>query len=67
MLTWTARGALNVTTSATGQGNVVPLGIAHEALIAEPLSPQDIRNQQFTKTTDRVTNMPSLAKRLFET
>ena len=42
MLTWTARGALNVTNSATGQENVLPPGIAHEALIAEPLSPQDI-------------------------
>ena len=48
MLTRTARGALNVTNSATGQGNVLPPGIAHEALIAEPLSPQDIRNQQFS-------------------
>ena len=42
MLTRTARGALNVTDLATGQGNVLPPGIAHEALIAEPLSPQDI-------------------------
>ena len=42
MLTRTARGALNVTDWATGQENVLPPGIAHEALIAEPLSPQDI-------------------------
>ena len=42
MLTWTARGALNVTNLATGQENVQPPGISHEALIAEPLSPQDI-------------------------
>ena len=67
MLTWTAQRALNVTNSATGQGNVLPPGIAHEALIAEPLSPQDIRNKQFSKTTDRLSNMPSLSKRLFET
>ena len=42
MLTRPAPGALNVTNSATGQENVLPPGIAHEALIAEPLSPQDI-------------------------
>ena len=42
MLTRTPRGALNVTDLATGQENVLPPGIAHEALIAEPLSPQDI-------------------------
>ena len=42
MLTRTARGALNVTDLATGQENVLPPGIAHEAFIAEPLSPQDI-------------------------
>ena len=42
MLKWTVRGALNVTNSATGKENVLPPGIAHEALIAEPLSPQDI-------------------------
>ena len=42
MVTWTARGALNDTNLATGQENVLPPGIAHEALIAEPLSPQDI-------------------------
>ena len=45
MLTRTAQGALNVTRHftdlATGQENVPP-GIAHKALIAEPLSPQDI-------------------------
>ena len=35
-------GALNVTDLATGQENVLPPGIAHEAFIAEPLSPQDI-------------------------
>ena len=29
MLTWTARGALNVTTSVTGQENALPPGIAH--------------------------------------
>ena len=39
MLTWTARGALNVTTSVTGQENTLPPGIAHEAFIAEPHSP----------------------------
>ena len=33
---------LNVTDLATGQENVLPPGIAHEALIAEPLSPRDI-------------------------
>ena len=38
----TARGALNVTNLATGQENVLSPGIAHEALIEEPLSPQDI-------------------------
>ena len=42
MLTRTARGALNVTDLATGQENVLSPGIAREALIAEPLSPQDI-------------------------
>ena len=36
------RGALNVTDLATGQENVLPPGIAREALIAEPPSPQDI-------------------------
>ena len=30
------------TNLATGQENVLPPGIAHEVLIAEPLSPQDI-------------------------
>ena len=44
MLTWTVRGNLNVTNSATGRENVLPPGIAHEALIAEPLSPQDIHS-----------------------
>ena len=39
MLTWTARDALNVTNSATGQENVLPPGIAHEALIAERFHP----------------------------
>ena len=38
----TARGALNVTNLATGQENVLSPEIAHEALIEEPLSPQDI-------------------------
>ena len=42
MITWTARGALNVTDLATGQENVLPPGIAREALIAEPPSSQDI-------------------------
>ena len=41
MLTWTVRGVLNVTNSATGQENTLPPGIAHEVLIAEPHSPQD--------------------------
>ena len=42
MITRTARGASNVTDLATGQENVLPPGIAREALIAEPRSPQDI-------------------------
>ena len=42
MLTRTVQGALNVTDLATRQENLLPPGIAHEALIAEPLSPQDI-------------------------
>ena len=46
MLTWTARGALNVTNSATGQENALPLGIAPEVLIAEPHSPQDTHTAQ---------------------
>ena len=51
MLTWTARGALNATNSATGQENALPPGIAHEVLIAEPQSPQDTQ----TAPTDPVT------------
>ena len=51
MLTWTVRGALNVTNSATGQENALPPGIAHEVLIAEPHSPQDTH----TAPTDPVT------------
>ena len=51
MLTWTARGASNVTNSATGQENALPPGIAHEVLIAEPHSPQDTH----TAPTDPVT------------
>ena len=51
MLTWTAQGALNVTSSATGQENALPPGIAHEVLIAEPHSPQDTH----TAPTDPVT------------
>ena len=43
MLTWTARGVLNVKNLATGQENALPPGIAHEVLIAEPHSPQDTR------------------------
>ena len=39
MLTWTTRGALNVTNSAIGQENALPPEIAHEVLIAEPHSP----------------------------
>ena len=46
MLMWIARGALNVTYSTTGQENVLPPGIAHEALIAEPHLPQDIHTGQ---------------------
>ena len=42
MLTRTAQGALNVTDLVTEQENVLPPGIAHEVLIAEQLSPQDI-------------------------
>ena len=41
MLTWTMKGALNATNSATRQENALPPDIAHEALIAEPHSPQD--------------------------
>ena len=41
MLAWTAKGALNVTNSATGQEDALPPGIAHEALIVEPHLPQD--------------------------
>ena len=44
MLTWTARGNLNITNSATGRENLLPPGIRHEALITEPLSPQDIHS-----------------------
>ena len=51
MLTWTARGALNVANSATGQENTLPPGIAHEVLIAELHSPQDTH----TAPTDPVT------------
>ena len=51
MLTWTARGVLNVTNLATGQENALPPGIAHEVLIAEPHSPQDTH----TAPTDPVT------------
>ena len=51
MLTWTARGALNVTNSATGQENTLPPGIPHEVLIAEPHSTQDTH----TAPTDPVT------------
>ena len=40
MLTWTARDALNVTNSATGQENAPAPGIAHEVFFAEPQSPQ---------------------------
>ena len=50
MVTWTARDALNVTNSATGQENALPPGIAHEVFIAEPQSPQDIH----TAPTDPV-------------
>ena len=51
MLTWTTRGALNVTNSATGQENALPPEIAHEVLIAEPHLPQDTH----TAPTDPVT------------
>ncbi|CAH3178636.1 unnamed protein product [Porites evermanni] len=51
MLTWNTRGALNVTSSATGQETTLPPGIAHEVLIAEPHSPQDTH----TAPTDPVT------------
>ena len=51
MLTWTARGVLNVKNLATGQENALPPGIAHEVLIAEPHSPQDTH----TAPTDPVT------------
>ena len=56
MLTWTARVALNVTNSATGQENALPPGTAHEVLIAEPHSPRDTR----TAPTDPVTE-PTLS------
>ena len=42
IITRTARGALTVPDLATGQENVLPPGIAHEALSAEPISHQDI-------------------------
>ena len=51
MLTWTTRGALNVTNSAVGQENALSPGISHEVLIAEPHSPQDTH----TAPTDPVT------------
>ena len=56
MLTLTARGALNVTNSATGQENVLPPGIAHEALIAEPLSPQDIQTAPIDPLSEPTVN-----------
>lgn len=51
MLTCTARGALNVTDSATGQESALPPGIVHEVVIVEAHSPQDIH----TPRTDPVT------------
>lgn len=51
MLTCTARGALNVTNSATGQESALPPGIVHEVVIVEAHSPQDIH----TPRTDPVT------------
>lgn len=51
MLTCTARGALNVTNSATGQESALPTGIVHEVVIVEAHSPQDIH----TPRTDPVT------------
>ena len=39
------------TNLATGQENVLPPGIAHEVLIAEPLSPQDIPTDPHSEPT----------------
>ena len=60
MLTRTARGALNVTDLATGQENVLPPGIAHEALIGEPFSPRIfIQLQQTHSRSPRVNPVQS--------
>ena len=65
MLTRTARGALNVTDLATGQENVLPPGIAHEALIAEPLSPQDIHTAP-TDPLSKATVNPLQSSNVFD-
>ena len=62
MLTWTSRGAIYFTNSATGQGNALPPGITHEVLIAEPHSPQDTH----TAPTDPVTPNPVQSSNVFD-
>ena len=57
ILTWTARGALNVTNSATGQENALPPEIAHEVLIAEPHSPQDTHTAHTDPVTEPTLNL----------
>lgn len=56
MLTWTARGALNVTNSATGQDSALPPGIVHEVVIAEPHSPQDTHAAPTDPVTESTLN-----------
>ena len=56
MLMWTARDALNVTNSATGQENALPPGIAHEVFIAEPQSPQDTHTAPTDPATEPTLN-----------
>ena len=65
MLTWTTRGALNVTNLATGQENVLPPGIAHEALIAKPLSPKDIHTAP-TDPLSEPTDNPVQSSNVFD-
>jgi len=56
MLTQTARGALNVTDLVTEQKNVLPPRIAYEALIAEPLSHQDIHTAPTNPLSEATVN-----------
>ena len=51
MVTWTARGGLNVRNLATGEENALPAGITHKVLVVEAHSPQDTH----TAPTDPVT------------